>query len=168
MLDAPLTIAHAIQLALAPVFLLAAIAAMLSVFTGRLGRIIDRSRELQISEVWPEQTFAELRALRRRARLAHYAIVLCTGAALCVSLIVALIFIGFVLSMNMAIAVAILFVSATAFFIFALLFLLMEVQLAASCVHSACPIGPPPRANGDAVGMANQGLNASPAGATVQ
>jgi Na+/melibiose symporter-like transporter len=150
MLDAPLTIAHAIQLSLAPVFLLAAIAAMLSVFTNRLGRIIDRSRELQSLESWSEPVFSELRALRKRARLAHYAIAFCTSAALCVSLIVAIIFLGFVLSMNMALAVAVLFVSATALFIFALCFLLMEVRLAAACVHTACPVGPPP-ATGDVV-----------------
>ncbi|HYA85747.1 MAG TPA: DUF2721 domain-containing protein [Nitrospirota bacterium] len=37
-------IAHVIQLAVAPVFLLSAIAAMLTVLTNRLGRIIDRAR----------------------------------------------------------------------------------------------------------------------------
>lgn len=140
MLDAPLTIAHAIQLALAPVFLLGAMAAMLSVFTSRLGRIIDRSRELQSAEAPPEQLSSELHSLRRRARLAHYAIAMCTGAALCVSLIVAIIFTGFVMSMNMAIPVAVLFISSTALFILALLLLLMEVRLAAACVHTACPV----------------------------
>ena len=35
-------VARAIQLALAPVFLLTGIAGMLSVMTGRLSRIIDR------------------------------------------------------------------------------------------------------------------------------
>lgn len=143
MLDAPLTIAHAIQLALAPVFLLGAMAAMLSVFTSRLGRIIDRSRELQSTDSAPlEQLFSELGLLRRRARLAHYAIAMCTGAALCVSLIVAIIFTGFVMSMNMAIPVAVLFISSTALFILALLLLLMEVRLAAACVHTACPVSP--------------------------
>ena len=39
-------VARAIQLALAPVFLLTGIAAMLSVMTGRLSRIIDRGRAL--------------------------------------------------------------------------------------------------------------------------
>lgn len=153
MLDAPLTIAHAIQLALAPVFLLGAMAAMLSVFTSRLGRIIDRSRELQGAEAPPEQLLSELRSLRRRARLAHYAIGMCTGAALCVSLIVAVIFTGFVLSMNMAIPVAVLFISSTALFILALLLLLMEVRLAAACVHTACPVAPRRTASNGLVGV---------------
>lgn len=153
MLDAPLTIAHAIQLALAPVFLLGAIAAMLSVFTSRLGRIIDRSRELQSEQMPLELLVGELRGLRRRGRLAHWAIALCTGAALCVSLIVAVIFIGFVLSTNMAVTVAILFVSATALFILSLLLLLMEVQVAAACVHTACPVSPPRRTTSEPAGV---------------
>jgi hypothetical protein len=40
------TIAHAIQLAVAPVFLLTGVASILSVLTNCLGRIIDRSRFL--------------------------------------------------------------------------------------------------------------------------
>jgi hypothetical protein len=40
-------VAHAIQLAVAPVFLLSAIGAMLAVMTSRLGRIIDRARDLE-------------------------------------------------------------------------------------------------------------------------
>ena len=40
------TIVRAIQLAVAPVFLLTGVASILSVLTSRLGRIIDRSRFL--------------------------------------------------------------------------------------------------------------------------
>jgi len=41
------TVAHAIQLAVAPVFLLSGIGAILVVITNRLGRIIDRARVLE-------------------------------------------------------------------------------------------------------------------------
>jgi Protein of unknown function (DUF2721) len=40
-------VAHAIQLAVAPVFLLYGIGAILAVMTNRLGRIIDRARVLE-------------------------------------------------------------------------------------------------------------------------
>ena len=43
--------AHAIQLALAPVFLLTGIAGTLNVMTGRLARIIDRGRQLTEREL---------------------------------------------------------------------------------------------------------------------
>ena len=39
-------VAHVIQLAVAPVFLLSGIGAMLSVMTSRLGRVVDRARVL--------------------------------------------------------------------------------------------------------------------------
>jgi hypothetical protein len=42
-------VAHAIELAVAPVFLLTGIAAILAVMTNRLGRIIDRARVLEDS-----------------------------------------------------------------------------------------------------------------------
>jgi hypothetical protein len=42
-----LAVAHAIQLAVAPVFLLSAIGAILVVMTNRLSRIIDRARILE-------------------------------------------------------------------------------------------------------------------------
>ncbi len=40
------TVTHAIQLAVAPVFLLTAVAAMIGTIAGRLARIIDRARLL--------------------------------------------------------------------------------------------------------------------------
>ena len=69
------TIAHAIQLAVAPVFLLTRIASILSVLTTRLGRIIDRTRllhsRLVTEAVKSESDQDELKALKQRARLIH-------------------------------------------------------------------------------------------------
>src|SRR6202158_3880531 len=42
-----LNVAHVIQLAVAPVFLLSGVGVMLTVFTSRLARIVDRSRVLE-------------------------------------------------------------------------------------------------------------------------
>ena len=41
------TITHSIQLAVAPVFLLTAVAGMIGAVAGRLARIIDRARTLE-------------------------------------------------------------------------------------------------------------------------
>ena len=43
----PLMIAHTIQLALAPVFVLVAIGNIMNILSTRLGRIVDRARKLQ-------------------------------------------------------------------------------------------------------------------------
>ncbi|MDZ4812821.1 MAG: DUF2721 domain-containing protein, partial [Pseudomonadota bacterium] len=75
-------IAHAIQLALAPVFLLSAIGAMLAVMTNRLSRIVDRARSLETQAAKQAEDGmhkrAELVLVARRARLVSWAIALCT------------------------------------------------------------------------------------------
>ena len=68
-------VGHAIQLALAPVFLLTGIAGILNVMAGRLARIIDRGRQLTERDVPPhlqsdEKLQHELRGLERRRHLA--------------------------------------------------------------------------------------------------
>ena len=84
------TVGHAIQLAVAPVFLLSGIGAMLAVMTSRLGRIIDRARYLeeQLVDVSPEFISTlqiDLKLLSQRAKLIYSAIALCTTTALLVA-----------------------------------------------------------------------------------
>ena len=69
--DALNNIANAIQLALAPVFLLTGIAGMLNVMSGRLSRIIDRGRALTekpqvIATYHQDELYSELKMLERR------------------------------------------------------------------------------------------------------
>jgi len=75
------TIAHQIQLAVAPVFLLAGIGAILNVMVGRLARIVDRARNLE--EIHPRSTGPEhdrhvweLRIIDRRISVINNAIFL--------------------------------------------------------------------------------------------
>src|SRR6266581_7428855 len=91
-------IAHAIQLAIAPVFLLTGIAGLLGVMANRLARIIDRARYYE--QTWEQmdegaRTAArgELANLERRRRLASWAINFCTSAALLVCIVIATLFI---------------------------------------------------------------------------
>src|SRR5688572_21930139 len=74
-------VAHAVQLAVAPVFLLSGIGAMLAVMTSRLGRIIDRARDLEERLVDASPEFlsslqTDLRMLSQRAKLIYLAIAL--------------------------------------------------------------------------------------------
>src|SRR5207248_1966662 len=80
-------IAHVIQLAIAPVFLLTGIAGLLSVMTNRLARVIDRARGLEskldgVDVVATARAQQDLAVFVRRARLASWAINFCTVAAL--------------------------------------------------------------------------------------
>ena len=90
-------IQQAIQLAIAPVFLLSGIAALLVVMTNRLARIIDRARDLE--QRWPtlsEKALAaaqrEIATLERRRHLASWSINLCTGAALLLCIVIVTLF----------------------------------------------------------------------------
>ncbi|MBK8164025.1 MAG: DUF2721 domain-containing protein [Gammaproteobacteria bacterium] len=134
-MDAPISgIAHSIQLAVAPVFLLAGIGGLLGVLTNRIGRIIDRSRNLR--DQIPSSTEArgaelrdELGLLARRARLVNSAIALCTASALLVCLVVAVLFLGSFITHSMATPIALLFIGAMLCLIAALLLLMREILL---------------------------------------
>src|SRR5208282_2324793 len=98
-------IARVIQLAVAPVFLLTGIGALLSVLTSRLARIIDRARALETAlevtaEAKQRDVENELRALSRRARLINQAISLVTTSALLVCAVIAALFFGVFFSLD--------------------------------------------------------------------
>lgn len=125
---------HAIQLALAPIFLLTGIAGMLNVMAARLGRIIDRARRLaetprNVVLSLSDLTF-ELRSLKRRRRCANAAITACTLAALLVCIVIALLFLEALLGLPLKWLVGILFASSMVGLIFGLGTFLLEVHLA--------------------------------------
>jgi hypothetical protein len=128
-------IARVIQLAVAPVFLLTAIATLITALNNRLGRIVDRRRVLtdrQHSKVddGAEETRAELDLIARRIRLIYFAIVSAVLGALAVCLVVAGAFIGALVAVDLAKAVAIFFILAMFALISALAMFLREVFLA--------------------------------------
>lgn len=108
---------HAIQLAVAPVFLLSGVSAMLAVLTNRLARIIDRGRNVEagLPRAAPETGPAmrdELAVLARRARLINWAISLCTVCALLICAVIVALFLGPFLRLNLSAAVAWVFIAA--------------------------------------------------------
>jgi hypothetical protein len=141
--DLPTTnIAHAIQLAVAPVFLLTGVASILSVLTNRLARIIDRSRLLHgkllsfNEEKQGQKIRDELAVLTRRTRLINWAIGLCTTCVLLVCSVIAVLFLDSFIIINMAIPIASLFVIAMLSLILALIFFISEIYLATAYVRS--------------------------------
>lgn len=132
-----------IQLAVAPVFLLAGIAGFLNVMSGRLGRIVDRARvvglrELRLSD--PEQKTVcqlELKILWRRAKITNWSIGLCTAAALLVCVLIVSLFVGGFWKLHIGILIIGFFVLALLFLIVALMLFLKEVQLATRTLRIA-------------------------------
>lgn len=124
------TVAHVIQLAVAPVFLLTGIGAILSVLTGRLGRLVDRFRALTetVSEL-PASQARELNILTVRASWVHWSITLCTASALFVSIVIGALFLGAVVSFNPSRIVSIMFITAMTSLIIGLGCFLREISL---------------------------------------
>jgi len=118
-------ISHVIQLSVAPVFLLTSIGTILGVLSTRLSRIVDRARALKDRlEDAPEARalliHAEMKVLAKRRHLVNLAITAGTTAALLVCVSIATVFLGAVMTANVAVAVALLFILAMPAFVAAL------------------------------------------------
>lgn len=136
-------VAHAIQLAVAPVFLLSGVGAVLVVLTNRLGRVIDRGRTLEnrLPASLPDAVgviHAEMKLLSNRACLIGRAITLCTITALFVCAVIATLFLGAFARFNASVPVALLFVAAMLAFFCGLLVFLREIFIATAALR----IGP--------------------------
>jgi hypothetical protein len=134
------SVSHVIQLAIAPVFLLSGVGAILAVLINRLGRIVDRYRSLENGRPKAEARGAmvadiEMTILSRRARLIHWAISLCTVGALFICIVIAMLFVGSMLEVGVSQAIALMFVAAMLALIAGLLSFLREITLATGSIH---------------------------------
>jgi hypothetical protein len=128
-------IAHLIQLAIAPVFLLAGIGALLNVVAQRLARVVDRARALEAEfnsydEEARARAAAELCLLDRRMKVANYAISACTASALFTCLVVAILFVADLSEFAFGQAIAVLFIATMLLLIVGLVLFLYEIRLA--------------------------------------
>ncbi len=136
MASAPPTpnVVHVIQLAIAPVFLLSGVGVILTVLTNRLARIIDRARvvEDQIQKAPRDhhsEMTSELSMLRHRAWMVNVALTLSTSCALLVCLVIALLFVGSALRLDLELVISIMFVTAMVALVGCLTIFLREIYL---------------------------------------
>jgi len=130
-------ITRAIQLAVAPVFLLTAIGTLITALNNRLGRAVDRRRIVQerLQDAGggdAAEARRELARLVQRSRLIYFAILAAVAAALLVCLVVALAFVGALLSVELSKMVAVLFILSMCALIVSLALFLREIFLAVS------------------------------------
>ena len=111
------TVAQIIQLAVAPVFLLAGIGAFLNVCAGRLSRIVDRARQIEPLLLASrgdehERWLGELRVLDRRMVLVSRAIFLSVLAAVLICTVVVLLFAASLTNAHSGTAISLLFIAS--------------------------------------------------------
>jgi hypothetical protein len=133
-------IAHSIQLAVAPVFLLSGVGVTLSVLTTRLSRIIDRARYLEAAMPGAAESMAaemsrELVTLSRRARHVQRSIALCTLCALLIASVIIALFASVIFGTNLGPAIALLFIAALCAYVAALVLFLLETRLATASLR---------------------------------
>lgn len=129
------SIAHVIQLSIAPVFLLSGVGALLGVLTSRLARIVDRGRSLenrvhQAKGAELQSLHEQFSRLTRRARLMNWAISLATACALLIATVIVALFAGALLALDVGAVAGTLFVLGMLALIGALLCFLREIYLA--------------------------------------
>ena len=131
-------ISHAIQLAVAPVFMLTAIAGLFGALATRLGRIIDRARDLEerihegrlVDQPAVEATYWELRRLKLRGHVVNASVGLLTLAAMMIGATVLSLFLGETTTSRVSPLVAVTFLSGVICFVLALVCFLSETLLA--------------------------------------
>lgn len=133
-------IAHTIQLALAPVFVLVAIGNIMNILSTRLGRIVDRARTLQ--KLYGETTGAahdivvlEMRQVDLRIQLNTKAIRVLVRSGLCIGLTVAILFLEEMVSVPLERVAAGGFLIAVALLMWGLWLFLRETQIAAEILR---------------------------------
>lgn len=142
-INAASTIADIIQLAVAPVFLVAGIGTLLNVLTSRLARVVDRGRSLDRDILGNNPSFSsqspigdaqfhltELRVLNQRMSWINRAITLATVSVLFVCLVVIALFSGELLGIDLSRSIAAMFIAAMGALVFALLAFLVEISYA--------------------------------------
>ena len=128
-------ISHGIQLAVAPVFMLTAVASLIGALATRLARIIDRARGLEerleagtVANV--DAAYWELERLRVRGRFVNAAVGLLVVCAMLIGATVVTLFLGETLAPTSERLVPFSFLGGIVCFVLALIFFLVETLLA--------------------------------------
>jgi hypothetical protein len=137
-------LSESVKLAVAPVFLLTAVASMIGALTQRLARVVDRARtlhqELARRDLDPtvrSSCTVELRDIAKRGRLINLSMVFLVICALMIGLTVLELFLAETVSGQLLISKLVLytFIGGIASFILALMSLLIEVLIASYSIR---------------------------------
>ena len=139
------TISNLIQITVAPVFLLAGVAGLLNVYTGRMTRIIDKLEKLDnfvsLQEKKDPSYQADEKLSKRRKFLimrmqnTNSAIFFCTSTGFTVAMVILTIFSTSLFSFDGEILISILFILSMFFLIISLFLFLREIYFTTSFIN---------------------------------
>ena len=138
------SVSQLIQLSVAPVFLLAGVAWLLNVFTGRLSRIIDKVDKLDKYEdqnILRDENetlkFAQRRKfLTMRMKNTNLAILFCTSTGLLIAMVIVTMFLSAIFNFKDSLFIAVLFILAMLSLITSLFLFLREIFYTTSFIKS--------------------------------
>jgi hypothetical protein len=138
--DSPTLVAQIIQLAVAPVFLLAGVGAFLNVCAARLARIVDRARAIEARVLATrgeehDRALGELRVLDRRMALVSQAIFTSVLSAVLTCAVVVLLFAGALTGAHVGTAIALLFITSMVSLALGFAIFLIETRLGSRAVR---------------------------------
>lgn len=133
-------IAQTIQLAVAPVFMLAGIGAFLNLCAGRLARVIDRARMIEKAVLESrgeehDRLVAEIRMLDRRMGVVNSAIFLSVASGCAICLVVILLFAAELFRGHLGNTIAVVFIMAMILQAAGFATFIQEIRLASRTIH---------------------------------
>lgn len=139
-------VSQLIQLSVAPVFLLAGVAGLLNVFTGRLSRIIDKVDKLDKYEALNPDLFLDekdtlklaqrRRFLTMRMKNTNLAILFCTSTGLFIAMVIVTMFLSAIFDFKDSLFIAVLFILAMLCLITSLFLFLREIFYTTSFIKT--------------------------------
>jgi hypothetical protein len=128
-----------LQVAVGPVILISGVGLLLLSMTNRLGRLIDRSRQLshELRSVGEDDRIgliAQVRILTARARLVRLAIALATTSLLLAALLIILLFLTALFGLELAVVLSLVFIACMGCLIASLVVFLRDINLSLRAV----------------------------------
>ncbi len=140
------SVSQLIQLSVAPVFLLAGVAGLLNVFTGRLSRIIDKVDKLDKYEddnqklLNNEESKLKVKERRKfltmRMKNTNLAILFCTSTGLLIAMVIVTMFLSAIFQFKDSLLIVVLFIGAMLCLITSLFLFLREIFYTTSFIKS--------------------------------
>lgn len=140
MTGADIMIAQTIQLAIAPVFVLVAIGNIINTLSSRLGRVVDRWRQLQgifadTSGAEHDEIVRELRVIDKRMTTIGRALLMLVLTALSIGATIVVLFVDEFMHLGLQPVAAATFIIGIGLLMWALVLFLRETQLAAEALR---------------------------------